>query len=328
MESSNLPEHIKDLIQSTVDRMENVILPMQQFVYPESPQIRQALPRTDVQHHTFEFNTVTLENSEIKTCRKLARYFIEDLGQNTTLEMIYIPSGTFMMGSSEKDDYEVPQHQVNVSAFHMGKFEITQKQWEAVMYHNLSANQGADLPVENISWYDAVEFCNRLSMITGKHYRLPSEAEWEYACRAGTTSSFSFGAEINTQLANYWDIDATVNSTVDSQLSSEGCVAAYNPDGVQYLQTMGVGSFFPNAFGLYDMHGNVYELCQDAWHDDYINAPNDGSAWGSGKDSGLVVIRGGSFDYYDHDCRSASRCETGVNYRYHGTGFRVACSLS
>lgn len=328
MENSNLPEHIEDLIQAAADRMKNVILPMQEFVYPEPAQLRQASPKTDFQYHTIEFDTVTLNDGEIKREHKSVRYFVEDIGQNTTLEMIYLPGGTFMMGASEEDGYEVPQHQVNVPAFHMGKFEITQKQWEAVMHHNLSANQGADLPAENVSWRDAVEFCNRLSIITGRYYRLPSEAEWEYACRAGTTTCFSFGSEITTQLANYWEIDATVKSPIDSQPPSEGCVAAYQPDGVQYLQTMRVGSFFPNAFGLYDMHGNVYEFCQDAWHDDYNNAPNDGSAWGSGKDTGLVVIRGGSFDYYEDNCRSVHRSQTGINYRYHGTGFRVACSLN
>lgn len=328
MENNNLPEFFENLIQSAVDHRENVILPMQEFVYPETPQLRKTQPGLDFQYSVFEFDTVTLEGDEIKTEHKSTRYFVEDLGQNTTLEMIYIPSGTFMMGASEEDGYEVPQHQVNVSAFHIGKFEITQKQWEAVMHHNLSANQGAYLPVENVSWCDAIEFCNRLSIITGRHYRLPSEAEWEYACRAGTTAPFSFGTEITTQLANYWDINATDNSTVDSQAPSEGCVAAYSPDGVEYLQTRQVGSFFPNAFGLYDMHGNVYEFCYDAWHNDYNNAPNDGSAWESGKDTGSVVIRGGSFDYYEDNCRSAHRHETGANYRYHGTGFRVACSLS
>lgn len=118
---------------------------------------------------------------------------------------------------------------------------------------NLSANQGAALQVYNVSWCDAINFCNRLSIITGRHYRLPSEAEWEYARRAGTTTPFSFGTEITTQLANYWDTDATDNySTVDSQTPSEGCFAAYSPDGVEYLHTRQVGSFFPNAFGLYE----------------------------------------------------------------------------
>lgn len=335
MESNSLPEYIKNLAQSLANNaenetspLENDVLPMDDFVYSEPLLLHPTPPKINLQYREFEFDTVTLESGEIKKEHKSARYFVEDLGQNTTLEMIYVPGGTFMMGASEEDGYELPQHQVSVSAFHIGKFEVTQKQWEAVMHHNLSANQGGDFPVERVSWHDATEFCNRLSTITSRHYRLPSEAEWEYACRAGTTTPFSFGTEITTQLANYWDSNAPEKLPMDALPPSEGCVGAYSFEGVTYLQTQKVGSFFPNAFGLYDMHGNVYELCQDAWHDDYENAPNDGSAWGSGKDASLVVIRGGSFDYYEDNCRSAYRNETGANYRYHGTGFRVACSLS
>ncbi len=328
MENSDLPDYIKEVIQAATDYVENVVFPMQKFVYPDRPELRQAPTKSEFEYRTFEFDTVLLENGEIKTKHQSVKYFVEDLGHNTALEMIYIPGGTFMMGASEEEGYEVPQHEVAVSAFHLGKFEVTQGQWKAVMHHNLSENQGVDLPVENVSWCDAAEFCNRLSRMAGRHYRLPSEAEWEYACRAGTTTSFSFGSAITAQLANYLDVNAPVNSTEASQPPSGGYVGVFSSDGVQYLQTRRVGSYFPNAFGLYDMHGNVYELCQDAWHDDYHNAPNDGSAWGSGKDTGLVVIRGGSFCYYDDNCRSAYRSETGWNYRYPGTGFRVACSLS
>lgn len=243
--------------------------------------------------------------------------------------MVYIPNGSFQMGASDDENsYETPQHLVNVNAFHIGKFEITQFQWEYVMKHNLSANKGSNLPVENVSWSDAIEFCRRLSLTTGRNYRLPSEAEWEYACRAGTNTPFSFGKDINTKIVNYWDQNETDDDTEPSPpMPAEGCVVAYSPESVKYLQTKPVGSFFPNAFGLYDMHGNVYELCQDSWHNDYEGAPSDGTAWLSEEDSRSVVIRGGSFDYYDHNCRSAYRSETGSNYRYHGTGFRVASSL-
>jgi formylglycine-generating enzyme required for sulfatase activity len=184
--------------------------------------------------------------------------------------------------------------------------------------------------VDNVSWSDAIEFCRKLSLTTGRNYRLPSEAEWEYACRAGTNTRFSFGKDINTKIVNYLDLNETDDDRDPSPpMPAEGCVVAYSPEGIQYLQTKPVGSFFPNAFGLYDMHGNVYELCQDAWHDDYEGAPTDGSAWLS-EDEGearLIVIRGGSFDYFEDDCRSACRSWIGDNYRYHGTGFRVACSL-
>lgn len=332
VQNDSLSEFDKSLIQSAVDHMENVITPMQESVYPEPIELHQRSPRLDFEYKLFEFETVLLEDGEMKTEHKSAQYFVEELEQNVTLDMIYVPDGVFMMGKSKEDFYDVIpyeiQHQVHVSAFHMGKFEVNQQQWVAIMRHNLSTNQGEDLPVENVSWEDAVEFCKRLSVITGRHYRLPSEAEWEYAARAGTTTSFSFGAEITTQLANYHDPYSKNNSTIDSEPPSETCVAAYNENGVQYLQTKQVGSFFPNAFGLYDMHGNVFELCQDAWHDDYDNAPTDGSAWGNGSDANAVVIRGGSFDYDEGRCRSSDRWETGASYRYFGTGFRVACSLT
>ncbi|MEM8807324.1 MAG: formylglycine-generating enzyme family protein, partial [Cyanobacteria bacterium P01_G01_bin.38] len=196
---------------------------------------------------------------------------------------------------------------VTVPAFHLGKYEITQRQWKAVMQHNLSAHQGEDLPVENVSWLDANEFCARLSLLTGREYRLPSEAEWEYACRAGTATHYSFGDKICLRLANYWDIEN------EAQLK---------------LETTTTGSFYPNDFGLYDMHGNVYELCQDTWRWDYTNAPTDGSAWLHSEAPELVVIRGGSYDYYSYNCCSAYRSETIPHYRYSGTGFRVACSVN
>ncbi|PSN16149.1 Sulphatase-modifying factor protein [filamentous cyanobacterium CCT1] len=345
MENQDLPEDVQELIkqlpkerqetieeitQSAVRYMESVILPRQEFVYPKTQELSQTPLRKDIQHQTLEFDTVFLEGDEIKTVRKTAQYFTEELGSDTKLDMILIPNGEFTMGSPEDDIYvcSPPLHKVTVSEFYIGKFQVTQKQWKAIMQHNLSAHEGDNLPVENVSWCDAVEFCARISALTGRNYRLPSEAEWEYACRAGTTTYYSFGSKISTRLANYWDMDASESSPIEAPIPSEGCVAAYNPDGVQYLQTVPVGSYFPNAFGLYDMHGNVYELCQDAWHYDYTGAPNDGSAWGTGYDDGLVVIRGGSFDYYDFNCCSAFRSDTGISYRYHGTGFRIACSVS
>ncbi|MGG6242476.1 formylglycine-generating enzyme family protein [Nodosilinea sp. AN01ver1] len=329
----NLPEdrreNLEEMTQIAVRHMETVVLPKQKFIYPEVQVLSQSPLKKDVQRQVLGFDTVVLEGGEIKTIHKSAEYFTESLGSDTTLEMLLIPGGNFTMGSPEEDNYvcSPPPHEVKVSEFYMGKFQVTQKQWKAIMQHNLSAHEGDYLPVENVSWCDAVEFCARISELTGRNYRLPSEAEWEYACRAGTTTYYSFGSQINTRLANYWDMDASESLPVETPVPSEGCVAAYNPDGVQYLQTVPVGSYFPNAFGLYDMHGNVYELCQDAWHYDYTGAPNDGSSWGTGYDDGLVVIRGGSFDYYDLNCCSAFRSDTGISYRYHGTGFRVACSV-
>ncbi len=159
--------------------------------------------------------------------------------------MVAIPGGSFLMGSpcDEKGrrDNEEPQHEVNVPSFYLGKYAVTQAQWQAIMGNNPAKFEGENRPVEAVSWLEAVEFCQKLSEKLGEEYRLPSEAEWEYACRAGTTTPFHFGATITTELANY-----SGNSTYGSE--SEG----------QYRkETTEVGSFPPNAFGLYDMHGNV-----------------------------------------------------------------------
>ncbi|MFK8185254.1 MAG: formylglycine-generating enzyme family protein [Phormidesmis sp.] len=204
----------------------------------------------------------------------------------------------------------MPIHAVSMPSFHLGKYPVTQQQWKAIMQHNLSAHKGDDLPVENVSWLDANEFCARLSLVTGRCYRLPSEAEWEYACRARTTTHYSFGDDISPLVANYWDIE-----DVEQQSSIE-------------LKTTRVGTFYPNDFGLYDVHGNVYELCGDTWRWNYTGAPTDGGPWLYEEAPELVVIRGGSCDYYADNCRCAYRTETMPDYRYSGTGFRVACSIS
>ncbi|MHC5719615.1 MAG: formylglycine-generating enzyme family protein, partial [Nostoc sp.] len=160
--------------------------------------------------------------------------------------------------------------------------------------------KGEQRPVEQVSWYDAVEFCDRLSDHTKRQrqYRLPSEAEWEYACRAGTTTPFHFGETITSELANY-DATSTYGRGVE---------------GTYRKETTPVGSFnAANAFGLYDMHGNVWEWCLDDWHNNYERAPTDGSPWFDNKNDNLyqkqgnAVLRGGSWLYYPRDCRSASR---------------------
>jgi len=193
--------------------------------------------------------------------------FTEDLGNGVNLEMIAIPGGTFTMGAPETEpqshDNQRPQHLVTIQPFLIGKYAITQAQWKAVaklpkigfdLKPDPSYWKGNNRPVEDVYWYDAVEFCARLSENTGHNYRLPSEAEWEYACRAGTTTPFYFGETINTNQVNY--------------------------EGQYQKHTTDVGSFPPNAFGLYDMHGNVMEWCADPWHDSYYNgAPTDGSVW-------------------------------------------------
>ncbi len=256
----------------------------------------------------FQFEIVTVNNKGKITHReeKQANYQTEDLGNGVTLEMVYIPGGTFTMGSTEYDS-EKPPHSVTVQPFFMAKYPVTQAQWKAVMGKNPSYFKGEKRPVETVSWDDVVKFCQRLSEKTGKAYRLPSEAEWEYACRAGTTTPFYFGETITTDLANY---------NGDYTYASE-------PEGVYRGETTDVGNFPPNSFGLYDMHGNVWEWCADNWHNNYKGAPSDGSVWGKGN-SGQPVIRGGSWDSCPGFVRAAGRLRGSHDYRYGGVGFRLA----
>jgi formylglycine-generating enzyme required for sulfatase activity len=220
---------------------------------------------------TFAFEVVTVDEygKEMKRQRHQAEYYVENLGNGVTLDMVYVPEGKFLMGSPDGEgrSNERPQHSVTVAAFHMGKYPVTQAQWKAVaalsqvkrlLKADPSGFKGDRRPVERVSWYDAVEFCDHLCAKTGKTYRLPSEAEWEYACRAGTTTPFSFGATLTTDLANY---------------HGRYTFASEN-QGRSRKETTDVGSFAPSAFGLYDLHGNVWEWCADDWHDNYEAAPN------------------------------------------------------
>ncbi|MFM6195033.1 MAG: SUMF1/EgtB/PvdO family nonheme iron enzyme, partial [Planktothrix sp.] len=274
---------------------------------------RQEEEEKRLQEREFKFDVITVnvlgKETKLEHCR--AEFFKEDLGNNISLEMISIPGGTFMMGvaqneaSASSDEY--PQHLVNIAAFSMAKYPITQAQWEAIMGNNPSSFKGANRPVENVTWHEAQEFCQRLSQKTGKTYRLPSEAEWEYACRAGTTTPFHFGETITVDLANY---DAKYRY-------------ASAPTGTYRQQTTDVGSFPPNAFGLYDMHGNVWEWCADPWHENYDGAPTDGSVWEWGGNTQYRVIRGGSWVSDPGNCRCAFRIRIEPDGRYRNFGFRV-----
>ena len=254
--------------------------------------------------------------------------FIENLGNGVQIEMVKIPSGSFIMGASKTEvgskDYEYPQHQVTIPAFFMSKYPVTQKQWQEVatlpringhLEVNPSYFRGDKRPVEQVSWYDAVEFCARLSNYTGIEYRLPSEAEWEYACRAGTTTPFHFGETITSDLVNY-DANYTYGAGVR---------------GVYQKETTQVGSLgVANAFGLYDMHGQLWEWCADIWHDNYQGAPTDGSAWIDSNESDNQTQRphrGGSWGNKPELCRSASRERKAPGDRYDGIGMRIVCNF-
>ncbi|TRU47231.1 MAG: formylglycine-generating enzyme family protein [Microcystis aeruginosa Ma_QC_Ca_00000000_S207] len=319
---------------------------------------------------TFEFIVATIERQSqrsrfelkkwvIKKEKRQAEGIVQKLAEGVELELMEIPGGTFTMGTEDEEierlvkkfgwegfRRERPQHRVTVSSFYMGRYPITQAQWRAVasrtdlkVERDLNPDpsyfkdppKGSptrwDRPVEQVSWYDAVEFCARLSKLTGKEYRLPSEAEWEYACRAGTTTPFHFGETITGELANY-----NARETY-----------ADEPKGEYRQQTTPVGQFPPNAFGLYDMHGNVWEWCLDPWHENYQGEPpRDGSVWDENNNDNRYqsllistkklltdrpnrVLRGGSWCFYPSFCRSAFRFYGNRRDYFDDYGFRVVC---
>lgn len=242
------------------------------------------------------------------------RQFSEQLGNDVVLEMIAIHGGMFLMGSSKSVGYEdeLPAHMVRIAPFLMAKYPVTQDQWNALMGRGLFwRGTGSRRPVNNVSWPQAQSFCERLSKKTGRHYALPSEAQWEYACRAHTMTPFYCGETITTDLANYCG-DHTY---------------LLEPKGVYRHGTTEVGSFPPSAFGLYDMLGNVWEWCADTWHDNYVGAWNDDRPWGRGGDQGYRVARGGSWHDTPHLCRSASRLKLVEDEGDDFFGFRVILLL-
>ena len=303
--------------------------------------------------HTFEFTVATLERQQseekqettqwvIKRQKQQATGIIEVLEEGIELELMEIPGGSFFMGSPadelERSEDESPQHEVNVSSFFMGKYPITQAQWRVVagwesVERKLDVNpayfkdrEDSDRrPVEQVSWYDAKEFCARLSQKTKRDYRLPTEAEWEYACRAvirehSSAKSeqltveewnekyhqpFHFGETISTELANY-DGNYTYGRGVKGKSRGE-------TTKVEYFQ-------FANAFGLYDMHGNVFEWCEDH--------SKDSSARLSSYKNIIKVRRGGSWKNQPKDCRSAYRVNLISDYRNNTLGLRVVLRVA
>jgi len=252
-----------------------------------------------------------------------------DLGKDVKLEMVLIPAGKFKMGFTKKEladlkvgfqeelkkelkkelgkeelddvdlimSFQGKQHEVTLTKpFYMGKHEVTQEQWEAVMGNNPSTRtKGAKLPVTDVSWEECQEFIKKLNAKTDGGYRLPTESEWEYACRAGTSTAYSFGDKITPKDANYWDS--------------------------KIRKPVVVGSYKPNAFGLYDMHGNVWEWCEN-WYGDYpAGAVTDPKGPATGK---YRVLRGGSFLSYVSKDRSSFRNDLTPSYRFSDFGFRLA----
>ena len=232
----------------------------------------------------------------------------EEITNSIGAEFVLIPVGSFTMGSNAGDEGEKPSHEVKIlQSFYLQTTQITQGQWKKVMGDNPSEFQdcGAYCPVENVSWNHTQNFIQKLNDMEGiEKYRLPSEAEWEYGCRSGFTTEFSFGDDAG-ELGEYaWYED-----------NSEG-------------KTHPVGQKEPNAWSLYDIHGNVWEWVEDDWHGNYDKAPSDGRAWIDKPRRPFRVIRGGSWISVEHDCRSASRSSGTPDDRDTNIGFRLVRSLA
>lgn len=273
----------------------------------------------------FEVVSVRIENAAtivLQREKKVAECVEVPLSGGVSLPLVKIVGGSFLMGTPTgemgRSPDEGPQHLVQIRTFYLGKYPVTQSQYRAVMGKNPSFFQGENRPVENVSWYEAMEFCHRLSEMTGRNFRLPTEAEWEYACRAGTTDPFCFGGTITSELANY---KATYGY---GQVEPLGAGV-----GGQWRQeTTEVGSFPANSFGLYDMHGNVWEWCLDHWHENYEGAPTDGSPWLEKEEELPRVIRGGSWSDTAYYCRSGVRLFALPDFKGQLIGFRVACDYN
>ena len=315
-----------DFRQSESDPMEQLIWGIT-GIKPEVA-INPGFPSIQV----FEFDVVTLntQGQEIMRNRCQNLYFEENLGNGIVMEMVWIPGGSCQMGTPEGEgrDSERPQHEVTVKPFFMGKYPVTQAQWRAIaslttgkrdLNPEPSRFKGDNRPVEQVSWYDVVDFCEMLSRKTGRVYRMPSEAEWEYACRAGTTTPFHFGPKITCEFVNC------------KRNFGTAFIGAF---GIG--ETSKVGNFrVANAFGLYDMHGNVWEWCVDLWHKNYEGAPTDDHFWIQNNRIDILdnfVMRGGSWNRNPFACRSAHRCPLwGVSKNgdvgLGSVGLRVVCEV-
>ena len=328
--NSEFPPPLIDLEYEVAKLIE---FPALQTCEYESATITAILDRVD-----FETAQVKRENrllglgSEWKIDRRQAttwgytEILTSDSKAEIGLDMVAISGGSFLMGAPTSEsgsrDRERPQHQVTLQPFYLGRYPITQAQWQEVAtYPKIdrdlksapSTFTGDNLPVEKVSWDNAQEFCQRLSAKTGNNYCLPSEAQWEYACRAGSTTPFHYGETITPKLANYY-----------TDKSYQGSPTTKNRG-----RTTEVGSFPANEWGLHDMHGNVWEWCEDDWHDNYHGAPTDGIAWvKSDRSNTTKLLRGGSWVNIPRNCRAAIRYDDTREYINYNVGFRVCCMPS
>lgn len=265
----------------------------------------------------------------IRRTPRTAQGFIEpmlSIAEALPLHMVLIPAGTFLMGHRDESGRyrdDGPEHEVTLPSFFMGRYPITQAQWRAVaalpqinefLDPELSPFEGDNHPAVQLSWHEATEFCSRLAAYTGRPYRLPSEAEWEYACRAGTTTPFCFGNTLTDQLANY---DA-------SHPADNNGSPGKNRQGTTPVDHFGIA----NHFGLSDMHGNVFEWCADTWHETYESAPTDGRAWTKGGALSRRIQRGGGWGLEQNYALSGRRSHDAPESRDVNFGLRVVCSLS
>jgi formylglycine-generating enzyme required for sulfatase activity len=308
--TTNYHDDSNTLEPNLTDTVNSLISPLQIVPYPfETAHIK-------VRKHKREIVIDYQDKQESQCIEKI---------DNINLELVKISAGKFRMGAI-KDEYGIHilntgyPHDVDVPEFYIGKYPVTQQQWKfganlpkinRELVPNPSEFEGEDLPVEQVSWDDAIEFCARLSYRTGRDYRLPSEAEWEYACRAGKDTPFHFGETIDSRLSNY-------NGDERYGLGEKG---EYRRKTTPIRKFQGA-----NTYGLYDMHGNVKEWCQDSWHENYLNAPTDGSAWLT-PESSKKVLRGGSYCNDPKDCRSDARCYEEATHKSCNLGFRLAMSV-
>ncbi|RFP56022.1 MAG: peptidase C14 [Limnothrix sp. CACIAM 69d] len=329
------------------------------IVVPASPKQVEPAPQPpdtfagwELREWSFETVRVDRAGQIVERLPKTAKSHFVDLGGGVQLELVAVPGGEFQMGSPatelERMDREGPVRTVTVPPLLVSRYPVTVEQWRrvagsfpAVLNPQLNADPSrwkeAKGPIECVNWFDAMEFCARLSKATNRLYRLPSEAEWEYACRGGTQTPFAFGETLRSDLANY-DGNYTY---------------ADGPKGEYRERTTPVGQFPPNRFGLQDMHGNVWEWCMDDWYDSYAKAlsraearfqnDNHSHAFNSAikvnnyqerffqelvKVDNQKLLRGGSWDYYPGYCRSAVRFGNSPDNRSNDIGFRVCCAVA